>query len=187
MNTIAKPWVDDYLLRLSQAARALPRGQAEELIDEITAHINSALPAGAGEADVRNVLDALGSPEEIVASAAPEAPASRAERRGLREIAALILLVTGFPFVIGWLAGLALLLWSPLWTGRQKLLGALVFPGGLMGPLVLLPAVVWLRAPVDIPLSPVARFVLAVAAQLAVAVYLYRSAGRQTTTLHLLT
>ena len=44
----------------------------------------------------------------------------------------LILLVTGLPPILGWLAGVGLVLWSPLWTARQKLLGILVWPGGLV-------------------------------------------------------
>ena len=65
MNTLVKPLIEDYLLRLVQAARVLPRGQAAELVDEIQAHINSALGEQASQADVLNVLDALSSPAGI--------------------------------------------------------------------------------------------------------------------------
>jgi hypothetical protein len=40
--------------------------------------------------------------------------------------------VVGFPPILGWVVGLILLLVSPLWSARQKLLGALVWPGGLL-------------------------------------------------------
>jgi uncharacterized membrane protein len=72
--------VADYLERLHRAAGALPHDQARELVDEIGGHIDSARAAGAAadEAAVRTMLDRLGTPEEIVASAredaAPAAP-----------------------------------------------------------------------------------------------------------------
>ena len=89
--------------------------------------------AGSGptprEADVRNLLDDLGPPADIVAAARPDRAPTR---RGAREVFGLILLATGFPPILGWLAGVGLVLWSPLWTARQKLLGILVWPGGLV-------------------------------------------------------
>jgi hypothetical protein len=112
---------------------------------------------------------------------------------------ALILLVTGLPPILGWLAGVGLLLWSPLWSTRQKLLAILVWPGGyvlLLGlgtPLI--PVSDYGSCPLspgaatDIPIgctssgapSPwwiVATVIIAVA-PLLVAAYLYRAAGRQ--------
>jgi len=47
-------------------------------------------------------------------------------------VLALVLLFTGFPLFFGWVIGLGLLVSSPLWTVRQKLLAVLVWPGGLM-------------------------------------------------------
>jgi hypothetical protein len=128
------PLVGDYLRALESAARGLPRRERDELVAEISGHIDEALPDAPTEADIRNVLDQLGPPADIVAAARPEgAPV----RRGAREVFALILLVTGLPPVLGWLVGLGLLIWSPLWSGRQKLLGALVWPGGWLGVLIL--------------------------------------------------
>lgn len=129
MTTTTHPLADDYLRRLGRAARSLPRSDSDELLALIRSHIDAGLTPDATEGQVRNLLLELGSPEDIVAAAGPDRPATR---RGIREITALVLLVTGFPPVLGWLAGLALLLWSPLWSGRQKLLGALVWPGGLV-------------------------------------------------------
>lgn len=129
MTLTAQPLIDDYIRRLHRAARALPRDQGEELVAEIRDHLAAALPPNASEAEVRNVLDGLGSPEAIVAAAEPDRPATR---RGAREVFALLLLVTGFPPIIGWLVGAGLLLSSPLWSARQKLLGILVWPGGYL-------------------------------------------------------
>lgn len=137
MNATAHPLVDDYLRRLHDAARDLPRQERGELVDAIRQHLDEALTTQSTEADVRNVLDSLGSPTEIVA-AAGQPPATR--KRGAREVFALVLLVTGLPPVIGWLVGVGLLLWSPLWTGRQKVLGMLVWPGGWMSLLFFLSA-----------------------------------------------
>ena len=54
-------------------------------------------------------------------------------------MAALVLLLIGgliVPFV-GWFAGVILLWSSAAWSTRQKLLGTLVFPGGLTLPVFL--------------------------------------------------
>jgi hypothetical protein len=132
MKVAVHPLVDDYVRSLETAARTLPRREREELVAEIRDHLDEALPLEPTEADVRNVLDQLGSPEDIVAAARPDAPAAaRPVRRGAREAFAVVLLVTGMPPIVGWLVGAGLLLWSPLWSGRQKLLGVLVWPGGL--------------------------------------------------------
>jgi hypothetical protein len=130
MTTSTHPLVADYLRRLERTARVLPRHQRDELLAEIREHVDAGMRPGASEADVRNLLDDLGSPEEIVTAARPDGPKVE---RGPREVMALIMLVTGLPmFLFGWLIGVGLLLWSPLWTARQKLLGVLVFPGGYL-------------------------------------------------------
>jgi len=121
------PAVRSYLQALETAVRTLPRHEREDLVLQVMEHIDNALPPNAGEADVRNVLDELGSPEDIAAAAGVQPVRVR---RGAREVFALILLVLGLPPFIGWVVGLGLLIWSPLWSARQKLLGVLVWPGG---------------------------------------------------------
>ena len=185
------PLADDYLRQLERAAHRMPRADRHELLAEIRSHLDAGLSAEAPEAEVRNLLAELGSPQDIVAAAVPdEAP----PRRGAREIFALLLLLTGLPPVVGWLVGVGLLLWSPLWTARQKALGALVWPGGY---------VVALGAPLSASrascpatpadasnaaagcstaaLSPwsIAALVVILVAPLLVASYLYLAAGRQ--------
>jgi hypothetical protein len=67
---------DDYLRRLDAAASALPAHRREELVSEIRGHLQEALrqaPAG-DETAVRNMLERLGPPEEIVAATDPAAP-----------------------------------------------------------------------------------------------------------------
>ena len=129
MKTTTHPLVEDYLRRLDRAATVLPRGEREELLTEIRAHVEVGLAHDPREAEVRNLLDELGTPADIVAAAAPTRPAVR---RGAREAFAVLLLLTGLPPILGWLVGAGLLLWSPLWTWRDKLLGLLVWPGGLV-------------------------------------------------------
>ncbi len=76
MNVHADELVDDYLRRLDAAASALPADRREELIAEIRDHLQEALrqaPAS-DEAAVRNLLERLGPPEEIVSAAADPAP-----------------------------------------------------------------------------------------------------------------
>ena len=184
MKTTTHRLAEEYLRRLERDARVLPRHEREELIAEIRDHVNSALSPESTEADVRNLLDALGSPADIVAAARPEHPGVR---RGAREVFALILLVTGLPPILGWMAGVGLLLWSPLWTVRQKLLGILVWPGGY---------IVWLGGPVTLnrvescdpssgcvaqgpPWWWILTLVLLAVAPLVVAAHLYRAAGRR--------
>ena len=79
MNVHADPQVDDYLRRLDAAASALPAHRREELISEIRDHLQEALrqtPAS-DETAVRNALERLGPPEEIVAAAADSAPSDQ--------------------------------------------------------------------------------------------------------------
>ena len=77
MNVHTDPLVDDYLRRLDAAASALPAHRREELVSEIGDHLQEGLrqaPAG-DEAAVRNMLERLGPPEEIVSAATdPAAP-----------------------------------------------------------------------------------------------------------------
>jgi hypothetical protein len=129
VKTLEHPLVENYLRRLEAAARPLPRHERDELVTEIRGHIAAALASDASEADVRNVLDQLGDPVDIAVAAGPAA-APGGTKRGAREVLALLLLVSGMPPILGWLGGFFLLLWSPLWTARQKALGALVWPGG---------------------------------------------------------
>jgi hypothetical protein len=116
----------DYLGRLRRAARTMPRAHRRELLDQIAAHIAEAQAAGA--VPLQRVLDDLGDPKDIAAT-------GRTRRRlGVREVAAVVLLlIGGFIFVAGWVAGLILLWASPRWRWPDKLLGTLVWPFGYAG------------------------------------------------------
>lgn len=139
--------VGDYLGRLEAAAAALPVDRRAELAAEVREHIDEAL-AEAGRSDevtVRNILERLGSPEEIVAGEAGQAeapgvaarastggPAATGSRWGAVEVTALLLLGLAWPALflpyglVLWLGlgviGLVLVWASGVWTRRRKLI-----------------------------------------------------------------
>ncbi len=131
---MARTTVDGYLRELDQELRDLPASKRNDLLEEIREHIDSAL-GGARNGDgaeVRNVLERLGDPAEIAAEARERFGIRRA-KPGIRETLALILLpIGGFLWVIGWVVGAILLASSTVWTTREKVIGLLVFPGGLL-------------------------------------------------------
>lgn len=113
--------VGDYLSRLEEAAAHLQRSRRAELIAEIREHIEAALREedDANEVAVRNVLERLGPPEEIVEAAEPSPEAEQAPA-GKLEVAAMVTLVVPF---IGWLFGIAMVLISRAWSNREKTIG----------------------------------------------------------------
>lgn len=134
------PLARDYLKRLNKAAANLPRARRKELLGEIEAHLSEALPAGASETEALNVLERLGEPTDIVAEAEAEAESEAKEtpRPGMREsLAVILLLFGGFLFLVGWFVGLHLLWSSRFWTMRDKVVGTLLVPGGLLPAVIL--------------------------------------------------
>jgi uncharacterized membrane protein len=126
------PLATDWLDRLRAAADRLPPAERSDLVSDIEAHLLESIPPGASEAQVRDALDRLGDPEEIVAEAAGP-PVEVKSGRGPQEWAAIILLlIGGFVFLIGWIVGVVLLWSSRAWSLREKLIGTLVLPGGLV-------------------------------------------------------
>lgn len=141
-NTGAARRIEHYLSDLKAAARSLPAGRRRELVDDVRSHIQVALAeSGRDDAEaVSAVLEALGSPREIVAASlsGDVEPAQADGGIGGLEIAALILLLVGAAAAgVGWLVGVLLLWASPRWTRREKILGTLVLPGGVVLPIVL--------------------------------------------------
>ena len=131
------PLASDYMRRLRDAARALPRAERCELLAEIEAHLQEATGVGASDVEVLDALDRLGDPEEIVNAQLADIGSAgvRSARAGVRELVAIVLLlVGGFLAGIGWIVGLVLLWGSPVWRTREKWLGTLVIPGGLAVP-----------------------------------------------------
>ncbi|MGH3273002.1 MAG: HAAS signaling domain-containing protein [Streptosporangiaceae bacterium] len=61
------PLIRDYLRRLDAALAGSSAGQARELREQITDHLQDALPAGAGDQEVTVALARLGSPAGLAA------------------------------------------------------------------------------------------------------------------------
>lgn len=136
---LTHPAVAQYLARLSDAARVLPAGRAQELHGEIRDHLAQAL-ADVGPADdaaVLQALDRLGPPEDIVGAEMENLPAPipagrtpdpgqfGAARPGLWgpvEVIAVLLFTVGVVTVIGPVIGLALAWLSQRWSLREKLI-----------------------------------------------------------------
>ena len=140
MSSQGDKLVEDYLKRLNRELGDLPRARRRELVDEIAEHISEARAAleVEDEAAVRTLLERTGSPEDIAAEALGRSE-GRARGAGWKEIGALILVPIGGVIlpVVGWFVGVALLWISDAWNTREKLLGTLLFPGGLLIPLAL--------------------------------------------------
>jgi hypothetical protein len=138
MTTTADHLVDDYLKRLRRELAGLPRERRRELEQEISEHIAEARAtlSAQNEAEIRTLLDRIGDPADI-AAAARERFGLQPRKAGWKEITALILLPIGgliLP-VLGWFIGVVLLWVSDAWSTRDKLIGTLVVPGGLLLPL----------------------------------------------------
>jgi len=143
-RTAADDAVDRYLDRLAQALKSVAPTRRDELVSEIIDHIVEArheLPDRDDETAVRNLLDRLGTPDEIAAAEREPgdhpgpAPADGGDLR--EKLAIVLLLVGGFFAGFGWLAGVVLLWLSPRWRDRDKLIGTLLIPGGLTTAFVL--------------------------------------------------
>lgn len=132
--------VDDYLERLDDALSGLPADRRDEIVEEIADHLDAArAAAGDDPLRMRDAIVRLGSPEAIAAEAGAPAYASvvTTARATWREpLAIVLLLFGGFLFAIGWFVGVALLWASPVWRPRDKVVGTLLVPGGLLTSLV---------------------------------------------------
>jgi hypothetical protein len=151
----AEALVTDYLGRLEAAARSLPAGRRAELAGEVRQHIEMALAEAGGrdEITVRNVLDRLGPPDDIVdAERGPDGPppgwtisattgsAAQSSGWGGTEIAAILLLTVGSVLlpIIGPLLGLIFVWASVHWTNRQKTIASAIVLLLLFMPFILL-------------------------------------------------
>jgi len=98
--------VQDYLCELDAALRCLPAEQAGELKEQISAHLEEALPPGADDQEVAVILSELGSPAEIAAEAraaggAPgRKPAERPARTGLARVRGFIWVAAGLAVIL---------------------------------------------------------------------------------------
>jgi hypothetical protein len=150
----AEALVNDYLGRLDAAIGSLPPSRRAELAGEVRQHIEMALAEAGGrdEVTVRNVLDRLGPPDEIVdaerGTAGPPPgwtipmPSAAAGRSGwgATEIVAILLLTLGAVLlpIIGPLLGLIFVWASAQWTTRQKVIATAIVVVLALLPIILL-------------------------------------------------
>ena len=138
-----EPLVRDYLGRLEAAAWPLAAPRRKELVGEVSEHIDAALTE-AGRTDevtVRNVLERLGPPEEIVAAesetdAPLESRTTSSSTWGATEIIAVLLLTIGAVFIpfVGPIIGLVFVWASTRWTTREKAVATLIVVAILLLP-----------------------------------------------------
>ena len=135
--------VRDYLGRLEAVASSLGTDRRTELVGEVREHIDAAI-GEAGRKDevtVRNILERLGPPEEIVASeGGPSEPPASVGRPGIGgvEITALVLLTVGAIFlpIIGPIIGLVFVWASVVWTRRAKVIATAIVVVLLLPPIL---------------------------------------------------
>lgn len=140
--------VRDYLGRLELAAQILPAGRRRELRAEIGEHIEAALAetTSRDEVAVRNVLERLGQPEDIVAAEVGPSVSAAPSQAGVLEIGALALLaggtmltpVFGVAALVLSMVGLVLVWASAAWTSRQKGIATVIMLGMLFLPILLI-------------------------------------------------
>lgn len=128
--------VNHYMQQLKGALRDLPAARRQQILEDIAEHIQTARLhlEDEDETAIRQILEQLGDPESIRAEAGlpPVPPLTWGDRW-----APWLLLFGGFLFMVGWLFGLILLWQSRIWRIGDKVLGTLIWPGGLA-------AVVWI-------------------------------------------
>jgi hypothetical protein len=87
-SSLDHPLVRDYLAELDTILAALPAAEAADLREQISAHLDEALPADAGDETVAGVLARLGPPTELAGvpprPTAADLAARRARRRRTR-------------------------------------------------------------------------------------------------------
>ncbi|MGN6677247.1 MAG: hypothetical protein ACTHKL_05630 [Streptosporangiaceae bacterium] len=122
----------DYLIRVRRAARRLPRARREWVIGRAGDRIAMALDADDDDTPgVMVVLTRLGEPQQLVQSLDGHIPGD--EARWADYLAVLLLVIGGIAFPPGWVGGAVLLWASPRWRLSERLIGTLIWPGGLTG------------------------------------------------------
>jgi hypothetical protein len=126
--------IADYLHRVRLALEHLTPSRRDEILEDLTQHITEARShfSSDSEAELRTLLDHLGSPAEIA-----EAAGVRPHTSKIEPWVPWMLVFGAFVFFVGWLIGLVMLWSSQTWRLRDKLLGTLIWPGGLLFPLFL--------------------------------------------------
>ncbi len=182
MNATRPRLVDDYLKELDRSLAGLPPARRKEIVADIEEHIDDHLEElgeAPSEAEIRNLLDRVGEPHELAADARVRFDISPPQPRWT-DYAALVLLPLGgllIP-VLGWLAGVAFLWSSKVWSDRDKLLGTLIVPGGLALPAVLTLELIQPSNSDPLPAVVGLLFIVSLLGPLVMVVYLARKLSR---------
>ena len=140
-RSVADRLIDGYLAELRRALRGLPSARRHQVVAEVAEHITEARATLDHEdaTAIRSLLERVGDPWAIAAEAGADPMRPRARVASAADaFVPWLLLLGGLAFLVGWLIGAALLWASPTWRVRDKVLGTLVWPGGLAAVLVLL-------------------------------------------------
>ena len=107
MNETRLREVGEYLRRLQRLMSDIPDERRDEILAEIEQHINERLTelSEAGSAEVRNVLERLGDPEDIAADARErfgiKTPTPQKMSKGTKWIIVIaVAVVIGIPLVL---------------------------------------------------------------------------------------
>lgn len=135
MKTTADTLVDRYLAELDDAMANVSPSERRRIVAEVSSHISEGRAAleTDDETSVRALLERVGDPEVIAMEAGAAPPPARRSDAWVP----WLLLFGGFALVVGWFVGVALLWTSHTWRLRDKLIGTLVLPGGLLSLFVL--------------------------------------------------
>ncbi len=158
-HDIDNPEVRSYLAAVEARLAHLPADQSEEILFGVREHIAEALARGGQSA--AEVLASLGSPDDVltgysadtpqpVAHQTASQPAARSSFQSstLWVVATAILLPFGiFAAGVGYLFGLAGLWMGTRWKVWEKIVGTLLFPGGVLGAIFVARVAVWIPTP----------------------------------------
>ena len=62
------PLAEQYLEDVRRATSGIPRAQQSELLEDLRAHLEAGLAIASSEADVRNLLESMGTPDSVAAA-----------------------------------------------------------------------------------------------------------------------
>jgi hypothetical protein len=185
MKTVEHPLAVAYLEAVAREAAALAPERRNELLADLTEHIAVAFAeqSARNETEMKAVLDRLGDPRTIVATAR-EGETIALPVSKWHSLAPLILLpvaglLGGVNLVLGGIAMIAgvVLLWAaPHWSTRDKIIGTVA---SLLVPIALV-GIAFTAATAGVLLEPVLLTLVATSALVpaAASVYLFR-AGRR--------
>ena len=132
-HTTSDRIIEEYLGDLRDALRTVNPSSAKEFVAEIEQHISegrTSLEPG-DEVGLRNLLERIGSPTALANELKETEPARTVS--AMDRATPWLILFGGIAFGFGWLVGLYGLWSSKTWRIWDKLLGTLIWPGGLVG------------------------------------------------------